>query len=59
MRGKVAKTLRRMARRATLGMLARSKLPRVFAGGTFSHGDQTTRATYQRLKSEFRTKGAH
>lgn len=53
MRGTVAKRLRRLARSATTGMLERSKLPPLWRqGGTFRHGDQTTRAVYQRLKGE-------
>ncbi len=63
MRGTVAKRRRRAARRMTLCGPERSlmktkkfngtraQLPR---DGTFSHGDQTTRGTYLRLKAERR-----
>lgn len=53
MRGKLAKLLRRAARARTAGMLERSKMSRYWRGGPFAHGDQTTRAVYQRLKREY------
>lgn len=54
MRGAVAKRLRRDAQRLTVGKLAASSLHKHRGGTTFTHGDQTTRATYRRLKRFYR-----
>lgn len=54
MRAVVAKRLRREARALTPGMLERSSMRRDDRRRTFTHGDQTTRAVYRRLKREYR-----
>lgn len=54
MRGAVAKRLRRDAQRLTVGAPEASSLRKHRRGRTFTHGDQTTRATYRRLKRFYR-----
>lgn len=54
MRAVVAKRLRRDAQRLTISCKASSSLRKHRPGTTFTHGDQTTRATYRRLKRFYR-----
>lgn len=58
MRSTVAKSLRGDAQRLTVGNMAASELPRdgwpSWRQKPFAHGDQTTRATYRRLKRFYR-----